>query len=129
MTTRYLDTSAALKLMIDEAESRALIDSLNTNRPGLVSCTLLETEMRRAAQRIPELTQRHVTELLERIDLYTPSAAVFTQAGLLPGANLRSLDAIHLAAALHLGADVLVSYDRRMIEAARGIGMDVSSPA
>lgn len=129
MTTWYLDTSAALKLVVDEAESRTLIAAVETHHPELASSTLLDTEMRRASQRIPALTQRHVTELLDRIDLYTPSAAVFTQAGLLPGTNLRSLDAIHLAVALHLGADVLVSYDRRMIEAARGAGLAVSSPA
>ncbi len=128
MTAWYLDTSAALKLVVDEAESRALIAAVGVSRPSLVSCSLLETEMRRAAHRIPALAQRRVTELLERIDLYTPSAAVFAQAGLLPGPHLRSLDAIHLAVALQLGVDAVISYDRRMAEAAGEIGLAVSAP-
>lgn len=128
MSTWYLDISAALKLVVDEAESRALIAGIDADRPALASCTLLETEMRRAAHRIPALTQRHVTELLDRIDLYTPSAAVFAQAGLLPGTHLRSLDAIHLAVAMQIGVDNLISYDRRMVEAARDVGLAVSAP-
>lgn len=128
MTAWYLDTSAALKLVVDEAESRALIAAVNASRPSLASCSLLETEMRRAAHRIPALTQRRVTELLERIDLYIPSAAVFTQAGLLPGPDLGSLDAIHLAVALQLGVDALISYDKRMAEAAGEIGLAVAAP-
>lgn len=128
MTSWYLDTSATLKLVVDEAESRALIAAIDAERPGLASCTLLETEMRRAAHRIPALTQRHVTDLLDRIDLYTPSAAVFAQAGLLPGVNLRSLDALHLAVAMQIGVDCLVSYDGRMVGAARDIGLAVSTP-
>jgi predicted nucleic acid-binding protein len=53
---------------------------------------------------------------------------VLRQAGLLPGARLRSLDAIHLAAALSLGAEAVLTYDDRLAEAARGLGMTVLSP-
>lgn len=49
MTQWYLDTSAALKLMIDEEESGALADHLDAETPDLVACLLLETELRRAA--------------------------------------------------------------------------------
>lgn len=51
-------------------------------------------------------------------------------AALLPGENLRSLDAIHLAAAQRLGSDLtmLVSYDDRMLAAARGLRIPVASP-
>jgi len=48
---------------------------------------------------------------------------------LLPVDELRSLDAIHLAAAQRLGRDlaVVVSYDERMLGAARALGMAVAS--
>ena len=51
-------------------------------------------------------------------------------AAVLPGENLRSLDAIHLAAAQRLGSDLtmLVSYDDRMLAAARGLKIPVASP-
>jgi len=51
-------------------------------------------------------------------------------AAVLPGENLRSLDAIHLAAAQRLGSDLtmLVSYDDRMLAAARGLRIPVASP-
>lgn len=43
---------------------------------------------------------------------------------------LRTLDALHLAAALDLGDDLagIVSYDTRLAEAARGIGIEVIAP-
>jgi predicted nucleic acid-binding protein len=44
--------------------------------------------------------------------------------------QLRSLDAIHLASALTVGSDLksVVTYDTRMANAARELGMAVSSP-
>jgi len=45
--------------------------------------------------------------------------------------TLRSLDAIHLATAQELGDDlgVLITYDRRLAEAAAELGLPVASPA
>jgi predicted nucleic acid-binding protein len=45
-------------------------------------------------------------------------------------AQLRSLDAIHLASARHLGAAVeqIVTYDERMAHAAKAAGWSVASP-
>lgn len=128
MSLWYLDTSAALKLVLAEAESEALIETINRERPTLVACYLLETEMRRAAHRIPALTQRQVTEVMDRVDLYDVTPDTFLQAGLLPGENLRSLDALHLAAAIKIGIDRLVTYDTRMADAARDVGIVVSAP-
>lgn len=128
MSTWYLDTSAALKLVLAERESVALIEAIATERPTLVACYLLETEMRRAAHRSPELQQRQVTELLDRIDLYEVTPTVFLQAGLLPGEHLRSLDALHLASAIGIAVDALVTYDLRLAEAARAAGLVVIAP-
>ena len=101
-TTWYLDTSAALKLDIEESESQALAETIDDIRPTLAACRLLETEMRRFAHRDPALHQDHVSAFLDGVELYELPASLFRQAGLLPGAALRSLDALHLAAAIAL---------------------------
>ena len=125
----YLDTSAALKLLIDEPESRALAELLDSEEPELVGTWLLETEMRRAVQRIEALTQEMVSELVQAMGMYEIPASVFREAGLLPGARLRSLDALHLTAALRIGVDQVVTYDERMTESARHLGLGVLAPA
>ena len=68
--------------------------------------------------------------LLESIELIRFDASVLRQAARMEPLALRSLDAIHLAAAQTLGTDleVLVTYDRRMAGAARDLGMAVESP-
>lgn len=47
-----------------------------------------------------------------------------------PGAVLRSLDAIHLAAALSMGSELraLLTYDGRLGIAAEAIGIEVDGP-
>ncbi len=63
------------------------------------------------------------------MDLYELPAPLFRQAGLLPGPTLRSLDALHLAAAIALDVDALVTYDSRLAEAAQSVGIEVIQPA
>ena len=128
MTSWYLDTSAAIKLIQREQESEQFIAEIHRWVPTLLSSRLLETELRRAVHRSSSLEQRDVTNLLERIDLYEVTPVHFTQAGLFPGANLRSLDAIHVATAFSLQVDAVVTYDIRMAEAARDAGLQVLAP-
>lgn len=129
MNLWYLDTSAALKLIIDEVESDALARGIDHEQPDLVACWLLETELRRAAQREEHLTQQIVSDLLEGVGLYEVTASLFREAGVLPGSRLRSLDALHLAAAIRIGVDRIVTYDVRMQECARSLGLTVLAPA
>jgi predicted nucleic acid-binding protein len=129
LTRWYLDTSAALKLVVEEAESEALAHAIEAAQPELVACWLLETELRRAAQREPELSQELVSELLEAISLYEVPGSLFREAGVLPGANLRSLDALHLAAAIRIGVEHLVTYDARMADSARLVGLSILAPS
>ncbi|MFJ6133462.1 type II toxin-antitoxin system VapC family toxin [Janibacter terrae] len=128
MSRWYLDTSAALKLVIEERESSVLADHLDTETPDLVACLLLETELRRAAQRRGDLTQEVVSQLVERVNLFEMPASLFREAGLLGGPRPRSLDALHLAAAVRIGADAVVTYDHRMAEASRDLGFTVIAP-
>jgi predicted nucleic acid-binding protein len=127
--TVYLDTSAAARLLATEAESDALTvyldDHRNNGRPA--SSTLLETELRRFALRVGML-QSAVSNLLDEVDLVEPDRSLFTEAGLLPGVNLRSLDALHVATALRLDASVVVAYDHRLQQAARDVGLATTAP-
>lgn len=129
MSTWYLDTSAALKLLIEEDESDALAVAIDDEGPDLVGCWLLETELRRASQRESALTQEVVSDFLDGIDLYEVPASLFREAGLLAGPSLRSLDALHLAAAVRIGVDHVVTYDIRMSGSARTLGLAVIAPA
>ena len=128
--TLYLDTSAAAKLLVEEDESEALAAYLDSTVDGqeLLSSALLETELRGLAIRL-ELDQSTVTDLLARVDLVDPPRSLFHEAGLLPGAHLRSLDALHLATALRVDCDTFVAYDARILDAARSIGLEVNSPS
>ena len=67
---------------------------------------------------------------LRDIDLTAVDDRLLETAGILDPADLRSLDAIHLAAALSLGSDldVVVSYDTRMVEGARLLGLPTERP-
>ncbi len=113
---------------MQEAESDALADAVDAAQPELVACLLLETELRRAVHRDDALTQEAVTTFLEGVGLYELPATMFQEAGLLAGQHLRSLDALHLTAAIRIGADRVVTYDARMADAARSMGLPVSAP-
>jgi predicted nucleic acid-binding protein len=123
----YLDTSAALKLLIEEPESPPLAQTVDREQPDLVACWLLETELRRAAQRLG-LAMDVVSEFLTGVSLYEMPGSLFREAGILPGETLRSLDALHLAAAVRIGVDLVLTYDVRMAESARQLGLPVLSP-
>lgn len=127
--TVYLDTSAAAKLLVEEPESAAAARFLDALDPEvyLLSSAILETELRRLAVR-EDLPQAAVSAVLSRIALVEPGRSLFYEAGLLPGAALRSLDALHLATALRMDAAVVVAYDQRLLESAVELGLDVSSP-
>ncbi len=129
MTRCYLDTSAAVKLLIEEAESEALVADLRKRTPDLVACLLLETELRRMVTREPGLTQSAVSDLLRGVDLHELPPPLLTEAGLLPGSALRSLDALHLSAAIRLEVAAVMTYDRRMAESATSLGLCVLAPA
>lgn len=128
MTLWYLDTSAALKLVLAEDESAALAAAVSESDLTLVGTRLLETEMRRAAHRTPELHQDQVTAFLSTIDLYSLGDSVFRQAGLLQGPALRSLDALHLASAIALDADAIVTYDARLAKSSHEVGVPAVAP-
>ena len=126
----YLDTSAALKTLVQEAESSALLTWLaDTGGQGLVAAWLLHTELHCALRRRPDALELHtVDHLLDAVELVDVTRGDLMLAPQV-GGGLRTLDALHLAVALRLGVDTLVTYDRELAVAARSAGLEVVQPA
>lgn len=126
----YLDTSAVAKLLADETETSALrahLDDRVVGNADLVSALILETELRRMATRTG-IPQTAVTDVLSRLAMLDMDRSVFRDAGLLTGASLRSLDALHIAAALQASANEFITYDARQQAAAESVGLRVRTP-
>jgi predicted nucleic acid-binding protein len=130
MPATYLDSSAIVKLVVEEGESAALRRYLRRRRP-LVASALARVEVLRSLVDEGDAAVARGKAVLVRLDLVRLGDRVLDAAGELRPASLRSLDAIHLATALLLGRDLgrLVTYDGRMIDAARGLGLSTVSPA
>jgi predicted nucleic acid-binding protein len=126
----YVDSSALVKLAVREPESAALRRYLRRRQP-LVSSALARTEVVRALLPLGPDAVRRGRDVLARVDLLRVNDRVLDEAGLLPPADLRSLDAIHLALAEQLGSDLrgFVTYDERLATAAAGLGFRVVRPA
>jgi uncharacterized protein len=128
----YLDTSALVKLVVLEPESRALIECLGA-WPRRVSSALALTELPRALERagLGAAAHRRAREVLGRINLVDVDRRILTTAASLEPSALRTLDAIHLATALMVreDLDLVVTYDRRLRAAAERARIDVMAPA
>jgi uncharacterized protein len=125
----YLDASAFVKLVKDEAESAALEAALGA-WPRLASSTLLEVEGLRAARRTNPVAYDTAITLLGGMELLEIDADVRRAAVAMRDPGVRSLDAIHLATALSLGerCGAFFAYDERLIAAARAHGLTVTVP-
>lgn len=130
MRATYLDSSAVVKLVVAEPESSALRAHLRRRRP-LVSSALARTELLRALLPAGEIAVSRGRDVLRRLDLVRINDRILEAAGTLEPAHVRSLDAIHLATAQLLGADLghVVTYDDRMADAARQLGLKTASPS
>lgn len=127
----YVDTSAAMKLLVEEKESAVLADHLERriqDGDRLAASLLLHAELHGAANRRPEhIEHEAVSEVLSAIALVDIENGDLTTAPLLPG-RLRPADAIHLATALRLNAPAMVVYDAELRAASRTAGIEAFSP-
>ena len=126
----YVDSSAIVKLVVAEPESAALRSYL-ARRRTLVSSALARTEIGRALLPIgPEAVARG-EQVLRRIQLLRINDRVLQIAARIEPAEIRSLDAIHLASAQLFAPALkqLVTYDGLMADAARAIGWVVAAPS
>lgn len=125
----YIETSALAKLVVEERETAALHRWLAAD-PVLVSCDLIRTELARAIRRTAPDRMLQMRIVMEGVITFRLTQELFDEAGRLEPPALRSLDAIHLAAALSLGDDLesVVTYDERLAVDAQALGVKVSAP-
>jgi uncharacterized protein len=126
----YLDSSALVKLVVLEPESRALRAYLR-RQSERVSCSLARTEVLRAVRSCGPVAIAAARRVLRSVDLIRLDDTLLDAAGMLEPIGLRSLDAVHLAA-VQLVAPALravVTYDLRMAEAATALGFPTATPA
>jgi len=126
----YLDSSALVKLVVAEPESRALRGYLRREQER-VSCALARTEILRAVRPAGATALERARRLLRRVHLIRLDDALLDAAGMLEPTAIRSLDAIHLAAAQLVAPTLtaVVTYDRRMADAAASLGFAVEAPS
>jgi predicted nucleic acid-binding protein len=125
----YLDSSALVKLIIAEPESAALRRYL-ADEPERASCALARVEVHRAVRGHGSLALTRARRLLSRLHLVQIDDELLDVAATLDPRVLRSLDAIHLAAAHLFGGELtaIVTYDRRMATAAGLVELTVAAP-
>jgi uncharacterized protein len=126
----YLDASALVKLVVEEAETAALVTYL-ADRPDRVTSILARVEVARALGRVGVDQQARLEAVIEALTVVGLGDDIAARAGQVGPPALRTLDAIHLATALELGADLaaLVTYDGRLADSARALGIPVAAPA
>ncbi len=128
----YLDSAAVVKLAHVEPESAALRSWLDERAEiGWISSVLTEIESFRALARYAPDAVSRLPAVLDQIDLIDLGSGIRILAQTAKPATVRSLDAIHLGTALHSrsGLTSFVTYDNRLLEAARAAGLPVDSPA
>jgi predicted nucleic acid-binding protein len=128
----YLDSCALIKLVLEERESKALEEHLAEHRQTTqLSSEIATVEVLRALIRIDvEAEVRSDAESLLKDYARLPIKSSIPRAAALPGAYLRSLDALHLASAQMLGDTLtqFITYDKRLAQAAEDAGLPVVAP-
>ncbi len=125
-----MDSSALVKLVVDEPESEALKEYLRRSPAQLASSLVARIEVARAVRiASPSLAvQADARSLLEELLLAPVGEAIIEAACHLASATLRTLDAIHLAALQLVDPDEVVVYDRRLADATRALGYTTVAP-
>jgi predicted nucleic acid-binding protein len=126
----YLDTSALIKVVIEETESRDLEFWLLQQNERLTSSVIARVELTRACRRSTPASVTAARRLLADMPLVPTSPAVMEMAESVDPPLLRTLDALHLAAAIELHGELtaFVVYDKRLRDAAAFAGLPVVSP-
>lgn len=127
MTDLYVDTSALLKRLFVEdasAEVRAILRQRSVRGDLVASSELAWVEVARALLRADVSdVDAAISDACAGIARYPLSPAVMSRARRIGPTTLRSLDAIHLASAIALGVTELLTFDRRLAQAAQSLGL------
>jgi predicted nucleic acid-binding protein len=127
----YADTSAAIKLLAEETHSKAFASFYDADADAeWVSSALLRIEVTRTVMRATPALLPDARDLLLAFSCIAIDDDIVEGAMNEPDRGLRSLDTIHLATARILGPDLdaIVSYDDRLLKAARDAGLATVSP-
>jgi len=127
----YIDTSAVIKLLVEETHSAAFAAFYDAATDAeWVSSALLRIEIIRAVARAKPVLLPDARDLLLAFSYITIDDEIVEAAMDEPDRSLRSLDAIHLATARLLGPDLdaIVTYDDRLAKAASDAGLVTASP-
>lgn len=124
----YLDASAIVRLVLHEPESPDMLhwylesERIVTSRVGVI-------ETRRAARR-RDGDPAQLAAVIDRLEVFELDAEIDQRASAIGPSSLRTLDAIHIATALSIpGLGSFVTYDDRLADAARNVGLPVVRPA
>jgi uncharacterized protein len=124
----YVDSSALIKLYLQERESTPLREFLSAD--DRIHCTSVISEIEALRVLVPQgrnildIARAHFAAFY-RVVLTNDLVRIAIE---LPSATLRAFEAIHIASALQVGADLLLTYDQRMGEAAQAAGLSVHAP-
>jgi uncharacterized protein len=127
----YADTSAVIKLLVQETRSQAFAAFYDAQADSeWVSSALLRIELMRAVSRGRPLLLPNARDLLSAFSYIAIDDEIVDAAMNEPDRSLRTLDAIHLATARLLGPelDAVVTYDERLARAADSAGLAIASP-
>jgi predicted nucleic acid-binding protein len=124
-----MDSSALMKLVVDETESLHLRGHLSDGHT-YTSCELAHVEVLRNVARSAPAAVPRARALMARMALIAINQEILAVASDLAPRELRSLDAIHVASAMSLGDELteIVTYDRRMQAAATAVGVAWAAP-
>lgn len=131
MSLYYADTSAVIKLLVEESHSKAFAAFYDAHADAeWVSSALLRIEVTRTVTRAMPALLPDARDLLLAFSVVAIDDDIVEGAMNEPDRGLRSLDAIHLATARLLGEDLdaIVSYDDRLLKAATEAGLPLASP-
>ena len=131
MSAYYLDTSAAVRLVVDESGSRVLRSWIDREDPDFVSSDLLRVELLRVCRRHSPDAIAAARVYLDAVSLMPLTTELCQRASEIDPSVMRSLDALHVASALVLGDELrgVLTYDERLADGCRAYGLPVLSPA
>lgn len=131
MSLYYADTSAVIKLLVEETDSRAFAAFYDEHDDAeWLSSALLRVEVTRAVARALPALLPEARDLLLAFSYLAIDDDIIEGAMNEPDRGLRSLNAIHLATARIFAPelDAIATYDDRLIRAAAEAGLETVSP-